>query len=582
MDNLPLIAASSRAREIYDTIRFLVPLQIGHLIKRRLIDRIFRRGLPAAPFQGTEIRNLPFHRVPFLPYPAAKTFDPDAGSLSLLGIPAPHQIPVVWERQDLPPLWVLELQYFHWLTPDFNPQKGFDFMVDWVNNQPDSQGTMAWNPFGVAMRVMHWTRLLSAWLPALQEQQKLPSVIASLYRQARFLYTHLEFDLQGNHLIKTAVGLYASGCFFSGNEAEKWKARAIAVILDQARAQTLADGGHYERSPMYHLLVLVDLLDVVNMTPKGSVGWRDDLIRIIERQVAVAAKLVDPLGQIPLTNDSMLGQAQEPAEVIEYACAVLERQTPEEHSSLSGTQGNELCATVLPDFGLCRLVAGDWLCWVDNGLPGPDCQLAHAHSDLGSVLAWLGDSPLLVEAGVCVYGGNPSRRNYDRNAYGHNVLVLDGYGVCHCWRDFRVGRRVRQVSAKIFADSCGLEIRHDGFSFLSGSPKHERRIDLSPNELRIVDTLEFTRPRRALVELIWHLDPSITVDHGPVGIRLSAGGRSLEVVTSGADYCRVEQWPLARRFSRSETGPVLVIQAQVDGPAQFETRFRLVTPSVKS
>lgn len=576
MDNLPLVVGSSRKRELFDTVRYLQPLQIGYLVKRRVIDRILCRGLPPVPTAELALRPGPFSSVPFLPYPAAKTFDPATGTLSLLGIPARHRVPVVWHRVDLPPLWVLELQYFHWLCTNFDPQKGFEFMVDWVRNQPDRQVTMAWNPFGVAMRLMHWTRLLSVWLPALQEQRELQSVITSLYRQARFLFTHLEFDLQGNHLIKTAAGLYSAGCFFSGNEAEKWKARAASVILDQAHAQTLADGGHYERSPMYHLLVLVDLLDIVNMTPEGSAQWRPDLVRIIERQVAVVAELVDPHGQIPLTNDSMLGQAQEPAEVLDYANAVLGRQPVERRGLLLGRTDTISNAFTLPDFGLCRLVAGDWLCWIDVGLPGPDCQLSHAHSDLGSVLAWLGGSPLLVEAGVCVYGGNPARRDYDRNAYGHNVLVLDGHGVCHCWRDFRVGRRVRHVDMNMLADPCGVEIRHDGFAFLPGKPAHERRVEVSTNELRIVDTLAFKRPRAAVVELLWHLDPSVTVEHSTTGLRLNAYGRRLEVVTSGAGFCRVEQWPLARRFSYSETGPVLVIRAEIDGPAQFETCFRLL------
>ena len=217
----------------------------------------------------------PLTRVPFLPYPPATAFNPDAGELTLLNRTESHRLPIDWDRTNLSPLWNLELQYFHWMSPKVDPGQGLAYLLDWVRHQPNRSRSAAWNPFGVAMRVLQWTRLLDAWGAQLNSRSDTRLVLASLYRQARFLAKHQEFELPGNHLIKTAAGLYAAGRFFSGSEADTWERRAAEILLSEARAQTLPDGGHYERSPMYQILVLVDLLDVLNLTTQDSRWWRD-------------------------------------------------------------------------------------------------------------------------------------------------------------------------------------------------------------------------------------------------------------------------------------------------------------------
>ena len=288
--------------------------------------------------------------------------------------------------------------------------------------------------------------------------------------------------------------------------------------------------------------------------------------------MAVVGRVVDPLGDIPLTNDSVLDQAPAPAEVLRYARAVLGPGVPSSDQATTETA----VSLALPDFGLYRLTGGPWYCWVDAGLAGPDFLLAHAHSDLGSVLAWIDRHPFLVEAGVCDYGGDPERRAYDRNAYGHNVLVLDGRGVCECWRDFRVGRRVRHVEAHLGSNPMNLSVAHDGFAFLPGAPQHQREIAIDGEALRVVDHVRFRRPRPAVVEVVWHLDPSVRIRHGETGLRLSVGARQLAVQCRGQTQIDVCYWPMARRFSHSETSPVLVIRAEPRGNCTIETVFRPV------
>ena len=47
-------------------------------------------------------------------------------------------------------------------------------------------------------------------------------------------------------------------------DADAMLAKGLRLMVEQGREQILPDGGHYERSAMYHAIALVDYLDVIN------------------------------------------------------------------------------------------------------------------------------------------------------------------------------------------------------------------------------------------------------------------------------------------------------------------------------
>ena len=77
-----------------------------------------------------------------------------------------------------------------------------------------------------------------------------------------------------------AKALAFAGVFFEGPEAAHWRKRGL-VLLERERAeQVLADGGHFERSPMYHAIVASDLLDLAALASVfPEVLPRDDVAR---------------------------------------------------------------------------------------------------------------------------------------------------------------------------------------------------------------------------------------------------------------------------------------------------------------
>lgn len=90
-------------------------------------------------------------------------------------------------------------------------------------------------------------------------------ILNSIAEQARFLEARIEWHVMGNHLIANAKALLFASTLYSGNESNRWYKTGIALLRKQLKVQILADGGHFELSPMYHSLVLEDILDVVNL-----------------------------------------------------------------------------------------------------------------------------------------------------------------------------------------------------------------------------------------------------------------------------------------------------------------------------
>ena len=84
-----------------------------------------------------------------------------------------------------------------------------------------------------------------------------------LTKSVSWLEKNDERHILANHYFENLKALLFAGCFFIGKDADRWRERALVEIPKQLREQTLQDGGHYERSPQYHALMLENYLDII-------------------------------------------------------------------------------------------------------------------------------------------------------------------------------------------------------------------------------------------------------------------------------------------------------------------------------
>jgi uncharacterized heparinase superfamily protein len=168
---------------------------------------------------------------------------------------------VGWDDPAVDRLWRYQQHYFDDLNAiDAASRADWQqaLLTRWQRDNPPARGT-GWEPYPVSLRIVNWIKwqLGGAALDA--------DALHSLAVQARWLRQRLEWHLLGNHLFANAKALVFAGAFFDGTEAEGWLRNGLDIVQRELGEQVLADGGHFERSTMYHALALEDLLDLVNL-----------------------------------------------------------------------------------------------------------------------------------------------------------------------------------------------------------------------------------------------------------------------------------------------------------------------------
>ena len=195
-------------------------------------------------------------------------------------------------------------------------------MRDWIARNPPLK-SVGWEPYPASLRIVNWIKF-DLWRTPLMP---LPGDCRrSLFQQVAWLERNLEHEIQANHLLKNLKALVFGGAYFAGGTADRWLRKGARLFLKEIRRQILADGGHFERTAMYHAIVLEDLLDVLNFAISNKELMPHSIIEdLTELARAALAHLDDttfPDGSISMFNDSVSGVAPERAALAAYGSAI--------------------------------------------------------------------------------------------------------------------------------------------------------------------------------------------------------------------------------------------------------------------
>lgn len=381
-----------------------------------------------------------------------------------------------WDEPMLPRLWMFTLHYLD------SPDKALIYR--WIAGNPPRRG-IGWEPYPTSRRIVNWIKfaLAGGVLP--------DEAMASLATQAECLLGCLEKRVLANHILANAKALFFAGSFFEGAAAEVWRKEGSRILLEEIREQILPDGGHFERSPMYHALVLEDLLDLKNISDTYGT-FIPGLTEGATRMLAWLRAMTHPDGQIAFFNDATFGMAPTPHEISEYAARL----------------AVAACETLLNGGGYIRLEDQGAVVLFDAGAIGPDYQPGHAHADTLSFEMSAQGRRVIVNSGTSTYESG-SQRDWERGTSAHNTVRVDGVDQSEMWRSFRVGRRARPVDVRTdhrhFAEAA-----HDGYKRLPGGVIHRRKLRLAGGDLQIEDSLEGGGTHT--VELFFHIHPSASPD----------------------------------------------------------------------
>jgi uncharacterized heparinase superfamily protein len=378
-------------------------------------------------------------------------------------------------------LWRYHVNYFDDLrAADANVRHEWQrtWIADWLRQCPPGTPD-AWDPYPTSLRIVNWLKW--AW----QGGPLSEAAWQSLAVQARWLAQDLEYHLLGNHLLANAKALVFAGCAFGGDEGDRWLRTGLEIYREQLPEQILADGGHFELSPMYHAIILEDLLDVWNVAQAAATalpsfwsevqGWDSRLLQM--RQWLAA--LTHPDGSLAHFNDSTQGQSANTRELEAYAASL----------GFAALQPLSEGLTPLLASGYVRCQFADAVLILDAGKIGPDYLPGHAHADTLSFELSLGGVRALVNSGISCYG-HSAMRMAQRGTAAHNTVVVNEADSSEVWSGFRVARRASITEFEI-EESHGQRLRiraaHDGYRRLQKDLVHRRWWSLEPRRLLIDD-----------------------------------------------------------------------------------------------
>jgi uncharacterized heparinase superfamily protein len=408
-----------------------------------------------------------------------------------------------------------------------------------------------WVPHAVSLRILSLARYYT-WLDAPDSEHR-ARIRRALYKNALFLRNHIEYDVGGNHLIENAAALVMAGVFFA-DQSQRWLQRGVRLFEETAHRQFLADGGHFERSPMYHTLVLQRNLTAVDVL--SSADALSERVRTTATEaVRFLASLAPPDRRIPLLNDAAYDEFLTIPESLAYATAVgLSHPGADRYSAMGAS-------------GYYWLGESDDQLLVDGGDVGPAHLPGHSHNDMLSTLLWIDGDHILTDTGAYNYVPDKTRARV-RSVAAHNTVQVGTSEPIPIGGQYLMGRRCSPESHVHRSDDIAhftgwYEKGRIGRSVYS----HRRDVVAGDSWWVIVDTVDGAPTERTRARLHFHPDVALESRDGEyVFRRTDTQGAHGALRPFGTDTVTETTSPYFPRFGEKISRDALRLQYDREAP----------------
>jgi uncharacterized heparinase superfamily protein len=402
-----------------------------------------------------------------------------------------------WNSDSYAKLWLYNLHYFDDLSSATYQEREsihYSFINRWIEENPPCFGN-GWEPYPLSLRLVNWVK----WFSKKNSVEK--KYLNSIAQQASALSQQLEYHILGNHLFANAKALTFVGAYLQGDDAESFLKLGLKILDREIEEQFLADGAHFELSPMYHEILLWDLLELIDL---AKTSHNVKLLERLNNWELVAKKalswlktMIHPDGEVSFFNDAAIGIAASPADVFAYASKLgIEYQVP-----LNTLTTNHAS-------GYSRVQNDNYTLLFDHANVGPDYLPGHAHADTLSFEMSVGTQRVFVNSGTSLYGVSKERLR-QRETPAHNTVVVDGQSSTEVWSGFRVARRAygQLIKAEENFGNVTLSASHDGYKRLKPKVIHTRTINALTNSCIITDDLS----TKTAAEFNLHVHPDVVI-----------------------------------------------------------------------
>lgn len=401
-----------------------------------------------------------------------------------------------WHVAEATPLWNFNLHYLEFLlvlAEDFNNtgnesyyNKFKEILNSWIDNNISFEGA-GWQPYTISLRIINILISLELFGNIFDKDHKFKNkVYNSIYTQYIFLYRNQEIHLLGNHYFENLNTILVCSILFDEKDIYD---QYIKKYIKEIEEQILADGVHFERSVMYHKIILERLLRTYWLLRQYDSSYNNFFESIIRKMSTALISLEKDMGKIPHFNDSAEGISKNTKQLIQTSKKIMGYQ--------------EELKDEFQSAGYYKKYSGEIALLFDVGEIGPPYMPGHGHCDALSFELSKGNQPIFVNSGT--YNYQSSLRNFFRSTEAHNTFMIGNTQQSQVWGEHRVAKRISRIKNEKVTDGyLGSFLNYKG-------DYQERKIEfLETDTLLIRDRVKVKNHQ--LVHGYLHLAPGLTFE----------------------------------------------------------------------
>ncbi len=481
---------------IFYTVKELKPVQIYFQCFYKLRKVFKRKDRLHYEFENEECHLLNFEPIYYCPPSTTVSNKEGSTEFSFLNKKVSFEDPGVdWNYSEYGKLWAYNLNYFEFLFSDINEETGSGLIQSYCDKNYNLKDGI--EPYPISLRGINWIKFFCKEQVSSKEYNKV------LFTHYKVLSSSIEYHLLANHLLENGISLLF-GAYYFKNEFFYQKAKTI--LQKELIEQILPDGAHFERSPMYHKIVLYRLLDCCNLV-KNNVWKNQELLGLLVDKVSL---MLGWLSQMTVGNN--IPMFQDSAPMIAPSSIFLK-----EYANVLNINTKNIR---LKESGYRRIDSKSISIFFNVGKISPAYQPGHAHADELNFVLFNDGRPVIVDTGISTYEKN-ERRQLERSTSSHNCITINGQNSSQVWGGFRVAKR---ANLKLHIDNdTQVEAEHNGYKRYGICVR--RKLEKEGNKFLIQDRLESKSGNffDAKMNLHFHPDVKVTLN----GNVLTAGGISM-------------------------------------------------------
>ncbi len=514
------------APRLYHTLRYLKLQQwfyrIWYKLKNRFYQYPSQLSIPLS-------QAMVFGEHQFYKFNIDSCYQPADNTFTFLNISHKFGNEIDWDLEKYGKLWAYNLNYFAWLNDEnLSAESKLRSIHNYLLERHHANGSSA---YPTSLRGINWIKFL------VQNNIKEEAILSQLYKDYDRLSAFPEYHLLGNHLLENGFSLFFAAHYFNDKDLYE---PAHHILEEELRVQILADGAHYELSPMYHCIILQRLLECIELYTFSDRFRNKELHAQMH---ATASKMLGWLqafcfkdGSYAMMGDAAPGIALPTKELYAYA----------RHLGINWVK------TRLKDCGYRKMASDNYELVLDVGNIIPTYQPGHAHADALTYCLNVKGRPVIVDTGISTYDKN-SRRLEERGTEAHNTISVNGQNSSDVWGGFRVGKRATVTINK--EDSQQITASHNGYKNLGII--HERSFACGENSIRIADRIQGYAEQQVYSYI--HFHPSCKVEQiSPFSYMID----NIKINISGGTGAAVVNYLYCSGYNKTEPAPGLRIHIE--------------------